>query len=92
MKPNALVINNIISCQMVNVPLFQISVNVNNQEKMLSVLLGKADGSDPKSRKELSLPDDLDIKPVHVFVMRFRDWNINSIEMDGDVVLSEVVK
>ena len=90
LKPNALVINNIISCQMVNVPLFQISVNVNNEEKEISALLGEADGSDPKSRKVLSLPEGLDLKPTHTFVTSFRDWSIDSIIMDGEVVLSEV--
>jgi len=90
LKPNALIINNVISCQMVNVPLFQISINVNNQEKEISALLGEADGSDPRSRKEMSLPEDLDLKPAHTFVVSFHDWSIDSVEMDGEVVLCEV--
>ncbi|MDP8241097.1 MAG: hypothetical protein P9X24_18555 [Candidatus Hatepunaea meridiana] len=89
LKPNAININSIISSQMVNVPVFQISLNINLNESIVSVLLGKADGSDPLSRKEFLLPKDIDGKPSHKFIANFVDWQITSLELDGIPLFSQ---
>ena len=83
LKPNALVVNNVINSQMVNVPVFQISVNINNSKKEISVLLGKADGSDPLSRRIFQLPGEIDLKPERLFLVRFKEWQVVSMELNG---------
>ncbi len=83
LKPNALVVNNVINSQMVNVPVFQISVNIDNTKKEVSALLGKADGSDPLSRKLFHIPPEIDFKPERLFLVHFKDWQVVSMELDG---------
>ena len=83
LKPNALAVSNLISCQMVNVPKFQISLNINLVRKEASVLLGRADGSDPMTRVVFLLPDIIDLNPKHKVVARFDKWQVTSVEFDG---------
>ena len=67
---------------MVNVPVFQISVNINVDGDEATVLLGKADGSDPISRAEFELPKDLDHKPAMLMTAYFRDWKITRLALN----------
>ena len=83
LKPNALAVSNLISCQMVNVPKFQISLNINLMQKEVSVLLGRADGSDPMTREVFVMPEVLDLNPKHKVVVGFGNWQIESAELDG---------
>ena len=83
LKPNALFVQNIINSQMMNVPVFQISVNINGTDKEVSVLLGKADGSDPVSRRVFELPREFDFRPERLFTARFKDWKVTALEVDG---------
>ena len=90
LKPNALAISNLISCQMVNVPKFQISLNINLMQEEISVLLGKADGSDPMTREVFRFPELFDPNPIHKIVVSFSKWKIDSAEMDGKALKMDV--
>ena len=68
---------------MVKVPRFQISVNINPGTKEIPVLLGKADGTDPISRKVFLLPMNVDPTISHSFVATFENWQVTGLELDG---------
>jgi hypothetical protein len=89
LKPNALAVSNLISCQMVNVPKFQISLNINLPKREVSVLLGRADGSDPMTRVVFILPDFTDLNPKHKVVAKFDNWQVSSVELDGTMLKPE---
>ncbi|MCJ7744059.1 MAG: hypothetical protein MUO99_05815 [Dehalococcoidales bacterium] len=56
-KPGALSTGQAVSSLMINVPTFQISLNLNPLTKEIPVLLGFADNRDPISRKVYFFPE-----------------------------------
>lgn len=91
LRPSALSKSRAIFSIMVNPPAFQISVNINPGTRETPVLLGKADGSDPVSRKVFILPPSVDSAVKHRFVARFEEWQITSLEMDGEQLREKAV-
>lgn len=84
LRPRALIANKPIMSIMINVPVFQISFNINPQTNLVPVLLGKADNSDPLSRKVYRIPQDIDkIKRITI-VASFKNWKITSLTLDGN--------
>ena len=83
LQPNALVNQKVIAGIIINKPIFQMSVNINPGPKEVPVLLGKADGSDPISRKLFSLPQNIGLAGTHRFEAIFECWEIKSLEMNG---------
>jgi hypothetical protein len=77
LKRNALVRFPILSSA-VNLPIFQISLNI-NAGPVVSVLLGQLK---PKSRKVFSLPN-LDVSKRHVLIAYFENWTIQRLEVNG---------
>lgn len=78
-----------ISSIMINPSVFQISVNLNPASREISVLLGRADGSDPISRKGYILPENISISDPHEFEVTFENWKITELHMDK-VLLTEI--
>jgi len=83
LKPNVLSGSKVIAGMLVNVPVFQISVNVNPATREIPVLLGKADGSNPISSKLFLFPSDLDSTISHTLVAKFQNWQVAGLEFDG---------
>lgn len=81
-KPNAFVEHKAISSIMINVPVFQISVNFNPAIYEIPVLLGYADGSEPKSMKIFLFPVYINIHNTHEFIVTFNGWQITEMRMD----------
>ncbi len=73
----------VISSIMINVPVFQISVNFNPATLEIPVLLGRADGSAPISSKTYLFPDYLSISDSHEFKVAFEKWQITGLYFDG---------
>lgn len=78
-------INPIIS-SIVNVPVFQLIVNINSAEEEVTVLLGKADNSPALSRAVFMLPKGFDVSKTHRFDAIFTNWNISELKMNGDTL------
>jgi len=84
LRPNALVANKPIMSIMINVPVFQVSVNINPQTNLIPVLLGKADNSDPLSLKTYRIPKDIDTSKRLTLVASFKDWQITGLTLEGN--------
>lgn len=82
LRPRALVANKPIMSIMINVPVFQISVNINPQTNLIPVLLGKAGKSDPLSRKVYRIPKDIDKLKRLTIVASFKNWQITGLALD----------
>jgi hypothetical protein len=65
---------------MINAPIFQISVTVNPNRQM-AVLLGEAEGSEPRSREIFLLPV-LDLTKPHAIRIEFSRWQIVAALLD----------
>ena len=89
LKPNALSTNKAISSIVINKPVFQISVNINPGTKEVPVLLGRADGSNPISKKTFILPSDIDSSKPHTLVATFKNWQITSLKLDGVALIEK---
>ena len=83
LKPNVLSKSKVIASMIVNVPIFQISVNINPDTREIPVLLGKADGSAPLSRKLFVIPSDIKPSKSHTFVATFENWEITGLTLNG---------
>ncbi|MFC2071214.1 hypothetical protein ACFLUU_00640 [Chloroflexota bacterium] len=82
-KPGALLSGKAVSSIMINVPILQISLNVNPLTGEIPVLLGFADGSDPLSRKVFFFPKTADLSTSHEFRATFDNWEIGELVMDS---------
>jgi len=82
LKPNALSKKEGIHSIMLNAPAFQISVNINVRTREIPVLVGKADGSDPRSRKTFILPAEIDKSRAQTFVGTFENWQITGLALN----------
>ncbi len=81
-RPDSLPSPKVIVSSMVNPPSFQLSLTI-NPSGTIPVLLGRADGSPPKSSKKYRLPSELDSSKSHELLVRFKSWEITSLELDG---------
>jgi len=66
----------------INKPVFQISVNFNPATREIPVLLGRADGTDPLSRRIYQLPVNIELSESYTFEAIFEDWRIRELDMD----------
>ncbi|MGA2324325.1 MAG: hypothetical protein ABSG22_10800 [Sedimentisphaerales bacterium] len=82
LKPRVLSKNKPIISIMVNVPIFQISVNINPGTGEIPVLLGRADGTEPISKKLFLIPSVIDSSKSNILVARFKNWEITSLSLD----------
>jgi hypothetical protein len=82
LKINALLKNNPIISIMINIPIFQISVNINPQTREIPVLLGKADGTDPISKKIFLISPE-DMARNRIYVASFKNWEITDLSANG---------
>jgi len=83
LQPNALVNQEVINGIIINIPIFQMSININPGPKEVPVLLGRADGSDPISQKSFSLPQNIGLAGTHRFEAMFESWEIKALTMNG---------
>lgn len=83
LKANALSSAKAIASMVVNVPAFQISVNINPGTREIPVLLGRADGTDPISGRLFVFPSTVNPQDTHEFVAKFKSWQVTSLELDG---------
>ncbi len=81
-KPGALSIGKAVSSIMIQVPAFQISVNLNPSTREIPVLLGPANGSEPISRKVFLFSEEVIFTNTHEFEVTFQDWKIMGLSMD----------
>lgn len=77
----ALPAEKVIVSDTLNAPSFQISVTV-NPNRNVAALLGKADGSEPLSRKTFVLPPGIVRSLPHTLVVQFADWEITEATLD----------
>lgn len=89
LKPNVLSTSRAILSVVVNVPVFQISVNTNPDTGEVPVLLGKADGTDPISRKVFLLPANISSVIAHEIVASFKNWQVTGLELDGKLLVKK---
>ena len=83
LKPDVLSKSKVISSMMVNVPIFQISVNINPGTGEVPVLLGRADGADPLSKKLFLIPSDINPSKSNTLVAGFENWEITGLTLNG---------
>ncbi len=88
-KTKTLLAGESVSSLIVLVPHFQLSVNLNPATGKVPILLGRADGTSPLSRKVFLLPQNIDHSTPHDFIVKFQDWNIMSFTMDTDLLEEE---
>jgi len=89
-KPNAFSTGKAISSIMIQVPVFQISVNFNPSTKEIPVLLGLANGSEPISKKTFLFPEEVNFANAHEFKITFQNWKIMDLSMDGTSLSQQV--
>lgn len=82
LKPGAFSKNEAIVSIMIKVPIFQISVNINPRTGEIPVLLGKADGSEPLSKKSFLIHSDVNPTISNTLVAGFRDWEITGLTLN----------
>lgn len=73
----------LITSAIVNIPIFQLSVNFNLATNEAPILMGRADGSSPFSDKTYQLPNNIDNTISHLFIVEFQRWKILEFKMDG---------
>ena len=83
LQPNALAKKDPIMSLALNAPVFQISVNINPATEEIPVLLGKADGSPPISRKVFNLPQNIELTDAYTFEARFENWQVTELTLNG---------
>lgn len=83
LQPNALAKPDPIISIIINVPVFQLSVNINPATRKIPVLLGKADNSPPSSRQDFNLPENIILSASYKFEVNFADWKINELILNG---------
>ena len=89
LKPGAMSGQEEILSVMKNVPVFEISMNIDFNTQAIPVSLGKADDTPPLSRKVFILPEDVNPAKKHTFVTNFQDWEIKSLVLDGKALTAE---
>lgn len=87
LKPNVLAfLSKPVISVMVKKPVFRISVELNPQTGLITVLLGKAEGTEPVSSETFRFPFDMDSQPSHCVIARFKDWKIANVTLnDGSL-------
>lgn len=83
LQPNALAVKDPIASIILNVPVFQMSININPATKEIPVLLGKADNSPPLSQKVFKLPQNVELSETYVFEATFKNWEVKGLTMNG---------
>lgn len=81
-KPKVLLTEKAVSSMIFFAPHFQLSVNLNPVTGKVPILLGRADGTSPLSRKVFLLPQNIDHNIPHNFIVKFQNWKIISFIMD----------
>ncbi|MBI5409889.1 MAG: hypothetical protein HZA14_11030 [Nitrospirae bacterium] len=82
LEPKAMLNVPIVS-SIVNVPVFQMFVNINYSDDEVTVVLGRADNNPPLSREVFVLPKNLDVTRVYKFDVLFKDWKLEELKMNG---------
>jgi len=67
----------------VNPPVFQISLSLDTNTKEISVLLGKADGSSPESRRVFILPENVDLADTCTAETHFKEWQVERLALNA---------
>jgi hypothetical protein len=80
--PAAMNKNNPIISTIINVPVFQLLVNIDSKKYEVTVLLGKADKSPALSRKVYELSEKIDFLKAHSFTVKFINWGIKDLKMN----------
>lgn len=81
-KKNSLLNSKLIISAIVNIPVFQLSVNLNPSIGKVPILLGRVDRKPPLSNKTYELPQIIDHTVPHEFVVYFQKWSITSFTID----------
>ena len=83
LEPNALGSKDPIVSMVINIPIFQLSVNINPSTKEIPVLLGRSDGSLPISTTIFVLPQNITLSDSYKFETTFVNWKIKELLLNG---------
>ncbi|MFC1953545.1 hypothetical protein ACFLWR_05395 [Chloroflexota bacterium] len=72
-----------------NPPVFQISVKIDPSKEEISVLLGKADGGPPESRRVFHFPEKTGHTVASTFKTDFANWQIEELTINGSICKSK---
>lgn len=90
LKSSQLTQKKLIASIIVNVPIFQLSVNLNPQTAPAKciVLIGKPIENSPRDRKVFLIPDKIanDLNKEHEIVVSWNNWIISSLEINGETM------
>ncbi len=91
-KSKVLLAGKAVSSMMLLIPHFQLTVTLNPATGKVPVLLGRADGSAPLSRKTFLLPENINHNISHDFIVKFQNWTTISFIMDTVLLEEELAQ
>ena len=83
LEPKALSRINPIISNIQNEPVFLMIVSINIAIEEVTAMIGESHSTPPKDRKVFKIPADIDLQKPHDFTVRFNDWKIVEIKLDG---------
>ena len=84
LEPKALKKINPIISSIQNEPVFLMIVSINIAISQVTAMIGKSHNTAPLDRKVFNIPDSIDDETANDFTVKFNDWDIESIKLNGD--------
>ena len=84
LEPKALTKINPIISSIQNDPIFLMIVSINIAISQVTAMIGKSHNTAPLDRKVFIIPDSIDDEKANDFTVKFNDWDIESIILNGD--------
>jgi hypothetical protein len=84
LKPHAMAKHNPLISTIINVPVFQLMVNIDSETHEISVLLGRADNKPVLSKKIFRFSENPDLSKVYIFKVVFKNWTITGLQINGE--------
>jgi len=84
LEPKALKKINPIISSIQNEPVFLMIVSINTAISQVTAMIGKSHNTAPLDRKVFNIPESIDDQRANDFTVKFNDWDIESIILNGD--------
>lgn len=84
LAPKALKKINPIISTVQNQPVFLMIVSINIAISQVTTMIGKSHNTPPLDRKVFNIPDSIDDLSANAFMVRFDDWDIVGMNLNGD--------
>jgi len=84
LEPRALKKINPIISSIQNEPVFLMIVSINIAISQVTAMIGKSHNTAPLDRKVFNIPESIDDQKANDFTVRFNDWDIESMKLNGD--------